>query len=148
MVTSLMDHKPELLEKVTVVDFNPEILRQLQHYPVQGVFGDLSDRSTLEHIGLQRARVVFITIPDLLLKGTSNLRLVNLCRSIAPQAAILATADDSVRAQRLREAGADGIVTPDHYIGEMLARTLMRLEKKQEILEEMDAVDEERHLQE
>ena len=148
MVTSLMDHRPDLLEKVTVVDFNPEILRQLQHYPVQGVFGDLSDRSTLEHIGLQRARVIFITIPDLLLKGTSNLRLVNLCRSIAPQAAILATADDSARAQKLREAGADGIVTPDHYIGEMLARTLMRLEKKQEILEEMDAVSEEEHLRE
>ncbi|HBS05436.1 MAG TPA: hypothetical protein DEA96_10750 [Leptospiraceae bacterium] len=146
MVTSLMDHRPELLEKVTVVDFNPEILRQLQHYPVQGVFGDLSDRSTLEHIGLQRARVIFITIPDLLLKGTSNLRLVTLCRSLAPEAAILATADDSARAQKLREAGADGIVTPDHYIGEMLARTLMRLEKKQEILEEMDAVEEEEHI--
>ena len=147
MVDSLMSHKPELLEKVTVVDFNREILLQLQHYPVQGVFGDLSDRSTLEHIGLQRARVIFITIPDLLLKGTSNLRLVNLCRSLAPQAAILATADDSQRAQKLREAGADGIVMPDHYIGEMLARTLIRLEKKQEILEEMDAANEEEKLQ-
>lgn len=143
MVSSLIDHRPELLEKVTVVDFNPEILRQMQHLPVKGVFGDLSDRSTLEHIGLQRARVIFITIPDLLLKGTSNLRLVHLCRSLAPAAAILATADDSQRAQKLREAGADGIVTPDHYIGEMLARTLMRLEKKQEILEEMDALESE-----
>ncbi|MCB1306497.1 MAG: cation:proton antiporter, partial [Leptospiraceae bacterium] len=56
MVANLLQHRPEVLERITVVDFNAEVLQQLQHTPVKGVFGDLSDRSTLEHVGMQKAR--------------------------------------------------------------------------------------------
>jgi hypothetical protein len=76
LVDLLAAHSPDMLGKLKVIDFNPETLRQLKERGVDAMFGDLGSMDTLHHAHLHEARVVFCTIPDMLLKGTSNLALV------------------------------------------------------------------------
>ena len=119
--------RQDLLSRMTIIDFNPELLRQLQQLPVRPVFGDLSSPDTLEHAGLDHASLILSTIPDALLRGTSNLELVRTCRGIAPQATIVATADTEHQAETLRAAGASLVILPYSLTGEHLAGVLGRL---------------------
>lgn len=119
--------RQDLLPRMTIIDFNPELLRQLQQLPVRPVFGDLSSPDTLEHAGLDHASLILSTIPDALLRGTSNLELVRTCRGIAPQATIVATADTEHQAETLRAAGASLVILPYRLTGEHLAGVLGQL---------------------
>jgi NADPH:quinone reductase-like Zn-dependent oxidoreductase len=62
--------------------------------------------------------------PDMLLKGTNNETLTRVCRSVAPEAMIVATADDGAHEQRLRAAGADLVVAPHTLVAEELASVI------------------------
>ncbi len=100
------------LSEVLVVDFNPETLKALAKRGVAGRFGDLSSMDTLHHVHLHQARTILSTIPDMMLKGVDNLGLVRTCRSLAPEARIVATADTEAQADKLREAGCHEVLLP------------------------------------
>ena len=118
---------PALLSKVRVVDFNPEVLRDLSERGIAGMFGDLSSFDTLEHAHLHHARVIVCTVPDMLLKGTDNQTLVKAVRAIAPHATIVATADDNHHADILREEGADVVVTPNQLAADAVVPELAKV---------------------
>ena len=107
----------ELLRRVVVIDFNPEMLARLQAQGIAGRFGDLSSPDTLHHLGLHHAAVVISTVPDSLLKGTSNAVLVEAIRALAPQAVVVATAETPAQAARLREVGAVEVLSPHQLAG-------------------------------
>jgi voltage-gated potassium channel Kch len=69
--------------------------------------GDISQRDTLLHAGVEKAEVLICTVPDVLLKGINNERLVRMLRGMNPMAKIIATADVLSHANVLMEAGAD-----------------------------------------
>jgi Kef-type K+ transport system membrane component KefB len=121
LVDQLERHHPGVLSQVKVVDFNPENLRQLKARGVDGMFGDISSLDTLEHAHLRAAKLIVCTIPDMLLKGTSNLTLVKGLKEIAPNARIVATADDDAHDRELRAAGAAATVQPYDLMAEHLA---------------------------
>ena len=52
------------------------------------------------------------TIPDSLLKGTTNLRLVRTLRELNPQARIIAVSETLAEVGALRAAGADYVSVP------------------------------------
>ena len=128
MVDFLAQWSPETLEKMVALDYNQEVLKELQHKKVSGVFGDLGNASALEHIGLENAELIILTIPDHLLKGTNNLTLVKNCRKIAPKAKIISIGENRTHAERLKMAGADNVIMPNHYMGELLAKIVTRIE--------------------
>ena len=70
-------------------------------------YGDLCNEETLVHAGVDKARVVACTIPDDVLKGTTNRQIVRLVRHINPDAVIIANAIELEESERLYEAGAD-----------------------------------------
>lgn len=114
--------QPELLKKILVVDFNLEILRELQQQGIHGMFGDISSLDTLMHAHIDKAGLILSTIPDFLLKGTDNIKLTRMCRRVAPEAAIVATADFKDQIPVLKEAGATQVLLPYSLAGEQLAR--------------------------
>ena len=57
----------------------------------------------------------------MLLKGVDNETLVRSSRSVAPEARIVAVADDAAHEQRLRDAGADFVIAPHTLVAEELA---------------------------
>ena len=113
---------PDLLKKLLVIDFNLENLKELSNKNIKGIFGDIGSMDTLEHAHITAAQIIFSTIPDMLLRGTSNKALVTSCRALAPSAYIVATADSADQIDVLRKSGADEVLLPYVLIGEKLTR--------------------------
>ncbi|MBE7472830.1 MAG: hypothetical protein DPW09_29565 [Anaerolineae bacterium] len=124
LVETLSEQYPHLLDKILVMDFNVEALRELQSRQVVGIFGDISHLDTLEHAHLREAEVIISTIPDVLLKGINNLALVKTCRTLAPNATVIATADLPEQVRELKHAGANEVILPYSMAGEYLANYL------------------------
>jgi voltage-gated potassium channel Kch len=95
-----------LLEQVCVVDFNPDVYRALQRRNVKVYYGDVSHVEGLTHAGLSEAEIIICSIPNSLLKGTTNEKLVRQIRALTPGAKIIATADVLAETERLYAAGA------------------------------------------
>jgi Kef-type K+ transport system membrane component KefB len=98
---------PGLLAETLVVDFNVNIHSRIAGFGPAVKYGDLRNPETLRHTGVDKARVIVCTIPDDVLKGTTNLHIVALARSVNPGAVIIANAIELEDSRRLYEAGAD-----------------------------------------
>lgn len=96
--------------EILVVDFNPESLTALRDLGVRAEYGDLSNPTTLEHLHLDQAKTIVCTVPDHLLKGTSNLRLVEVLRRLAPAATLVVNAETLESARSMYLAGADYVI--------------------------------------
>lgn len=59
------------------------------------------------HAGIERAEILVSTIPDYLLKGITNEKLVRQLRAVNPSATIIAPADTLADVDALYAAGAD-----------------------------------------
>src|SRR5262245_5589730 len=114
--SSLLDeiarHDPELLNSLAVVDFNPVVNKELRRRGVRVIYGDISQRDTLIHAGIEEAEIILITLPNMVLKGTTNLRLVQQLRELNPTAQIVAHAEQVKEVPRLYEAVASYVNVP------------------------------------
>jgi Kef-type K+ transport system membrane component KefB len=142
--------RPDLLHKLVVVDFNPEVYVGLKHRKVKVVYGDVSNLQTLHHAGLEEAKLVISTITDDILVGTTNLQLLTQVKRLAPKARVVVTAARPSRALELYRAGADFVLLPnqaaahhllqilDSLLGEaspaLRAKAMEELARRQEIL--------------
>lgn len=133
-LTEVETLRPQLKEKLVVVDFNPEVFRDLKARGVHVVYGDISNMPTLHHAGIEEAKVVISTITDDILVGTDNLRLISQIRSLCPQARVVVTAGSPSQAQELYEAGADYVLLPNFLTARHLLEVLDLL-SRQEIKE-------------
>ncbi len=125
LLEKLSKNHPELLRECLVIDFSVEMLRELEKMGVAGVFGDLRSLETLEHARIKDAKIILSTVSDMLLKGTSNLKLVKTCRLLAPQATVIATAMSASHGEKLKQAGASEVVVPYSLTGEHLLNLTM-----------------------
>ena len=117
-----------LLGQLCVVDFNPQVFHTLQSRDVKVIYGDIAHSETLSHAGITEAEIVISSVPDALLKGTSNEKLVRYVRAVNPNAKIVATADVFMQIEELYAAGAD-------YV------TVARLAEANELIEVVTAAD-------
>jgi voltage-gated potassium channel Kch len=149
-LTELERRHAALLEQVFVVDFNPTVYHTLKTRGIKVYYGDISHADTLTHAGIADAEIIISSVPDSLLKGTKNERLVRHARAVNPTAKIIATADVLAETQTLYAAGADyvtiarldqanelvDVVTAAEagLIDDMRSRLETRLNDRQEIL--------------
>lgn len=152
VASSLLYHTQGATEghDVVVVDFNPEVYRQLQSMDVPILYGDISHLDTLEHAGIDEARVVLSTVSEDFLRGTDNVTLLKLIRRLNPRARVILSAETLERAHELYAAGADFVVLPrleaaraflealeaveDGRLGDLRASSLADLEDRKEVL--------------
>jgi Kef-type K+ transport system membrane component KefB/voltage-gated potassium channel Kch len=123
----LQELSPELQERLLVVDFNPEVHRKLEAQGVKVVYGDISHFDTLHHAGLEEAKVVLSTIPDSILVGTGNLKLIKHIKGLSPQAKIVVTAESPGAALKLYQEGADYVLLPNMLAGNHLVSVVEHL---------------------
>lgn len=97
---------PVLLEQITVVDFNPNVYKTLLSRGLHVIYGDISNVDTLLHAGIGKSEMIILSVPDSLLKGATNEKLVRHVRALNPTALIVATADLLADVGALYEAGA------------------------------------------
>ena len=101
-----------LLEQISVVDFNPLVFKTLADRGVHVIYGDISNIDTLLHAGVGQAEIIILSVPDALLKGATNEKLVRHVRSLNPNAKIVATADVLADVTELYAAGANYVTVP------------------------------------
>lgn len=97
---------PVLLEQITVIDFNPHVYQTLLSRGLHVIYGDISSADTLLHAGIGKSEMIILSVPDALLKGASNEKLVRHVRTLNPKALIVATADLLSDVGELYAAGA------------------------------------------
>src|SRR6476620_5430113 len=99
--------KHPLLARLLVIDFNPDVHAELVRRGIACKYGDVASMQTLHHAEVHDAKLVVSTIPDTILKGTSNLRLLQQARRLCPHACVVVTANRAASALELYDAGAD-----------------------------------------
>lgn len=107
LLEELRRDRQDLLADVAVVDFNPNVHATLRKRGIKVIYGDISQPETLLHAGVGAAEILVCTIPDSLLKGTTNAKLVRHLRELNPAAKIIAVADVLSDVKSLYAAGAD-----------------------------------------
>jgi voltage-gated potassium channel Kch len=122
LVEELTRQEPGLLKRITVVDINPVLHPPLRRRGVRVIYGDLSQRDTLEKAGIEHAKLVLCTLGSWVLKGIALDRLVRNVRALSPDARIVVVAEGVAESRLLFEAGADHVVAPRFLAAtEMLA---------------------------
>ncbi len=119
---------PLLLDQISVVDFNPVVFKTLLGRGVHVIYGDISSVDTLLHAGVGNAEIIILSVPDSLLKGADNEKLVRHVRNLNPTARIVATADLLSDVEDLYASGAD-------YV------TVTRLSDAYELFKVIEAAD-------
>jgi Kef-type K+ transport system membrane component KefB len=148
-LTEVEKSRPQLKEKLVVVDFNPEVFRALQAQGVNVVYGDISNMPTLHHAGIDEAKLVISSITDDILVGTNNFKLIGQIRKMCPQARIVVTAVSPSQALRLYKAGADYVLRPNSVAGHHLLEIidlLMHREVTELVKEEIDRLTQQREV--
>ncbi|QDW37185.1 hypothetical protein FFI89_008510 [Bradyrhizobium sp. KBS0727] len=107
LLSEIESHTPSVLEQITVIDFNPVVFRTLSDRGMHVVYGDISNVDTLLHAGVGKSELIILSIPNSLLKGADNEKLVRHVRTLNPTAKIVATAELLSDVNDLYEAGAD-----------------------------------------
>ena len=107
LLSEIERRNPMALDQITVIDFNPVVFQTLSARGVHVVYGDISNVDTLVHAGVGKAELIIFSIPDSLLKGANNEKLVRHVRSLNPTAKIVATAELLSDVNDLYGAGAD-----------------------------------------
>jgi Kef-type K+ transport system membrane component KefB/voltage-gated potassium channel Kch len=129
-----------LVADTLVVDFNVALHDRIRSLGAHVEYGDLSNPDTLHHAGIEHARIVISTVPDDLMRGIDNRRLVASVRRLSPNAIIIANAVNLADCDDIYAAGADYVFLSrietaralTEVIGEALNGTLARFRAMRE----------------
>lgn len=127
VLSALLDEK----EKVIVVDFDPDIIKELNDKGVLSIFGDIADEEIQQKARLHKAKVIISTVSDL----EDNLLLLHGTKKAKNGAKVVVLAQDESDAKRLYKAGADYVVLPHLMGGRHLANII-----KNDALEKIDDI--------
>ena len=105
-------HRPDLLSEICVIDFNPVVHQKLRSRDVHAVYGDITARDVLHHAGASHAEIIICSLPNTLLKGANNLKILRQVRELNPQAQIIVHAERLEDLPSLYSAGADYVTAP------------------------------------
>jgi voltage-gated potassium channel Kch len=100
------------LPSVQIVDFNVALHDDIRSVGARVVYGDISSPDTLQQTGVAEAQLVISTVPDELLKKTSNVQIARMVRSLNPNAVIITHATRVGDIDAHLEAGADDVFFP------------------------------------
>lgn len=137
MGESILDALLEEEERVIVVDFDPDIVRELKDRGVMSVFGDIADSDIQERVRLKSAKLVISTVSDY----EDNLLLLDAMHRNKNNAKVVVVAQDFTQAKRMYDAGADYVVLPHVIGGKHLAKMI-----KEDTLDKIDSKKASRHL--
>ena len=100
------------LPKTLVIDYRYAIQNQIKKFGSDVFYGDISNPHTLEAAGVAHADVVICCIDDFLLKGTSNLRLLEACKHLNSEIKFIGTANDRKTEFDLMQNGVFAVHNP------------------------------------
>ena len=113
-----------MLDDIMVIDFNPVVYSELQRRGIDVLYGDVAHMETLHHAKIHDAELVICTIPDQILKGTTNERILRKIRQLCPHTQAIVTADGPQKALALYDRGADFVFIPRIHSSAQMAQII------------------------
>ena len=115
------------IKKITVVEFDPEVIKILKEDGYDYIFGDITDPEVYEHIDFSTIKLVISTAPSYVV----NLAFIEFTKRIRSGKAldfkIVVRARDDYEAKHLYKHGADYVILPHttsgYYFGKAIARS-------------------------
>jgi voltage-gated potassium channel len=108
--------------QIVVVDSNPESIAAAHQLDLAAIEGDATEDKILLLAGVERAESIIVSTGD----DSLNLFVVLSARSINPSLSIIARANLSANAEKLRRAGANRVVSPYEIGGQHMANIVIR----------------------
>lgn len=112
LMRHLKNTRPDLLSQTLVIDINLKNHSFIRSMGIQVAYGDISNPETLRHHGIENAKVVLSTVGDTYLRGTTNMRLLDMVLALNPPVRFIGTAPSSEERDELLHQGAFGAVCP------------------------------------
>jgi hypothetical protein len=104
--------RPDLLAEIAVIDFNPVVHERLKQQNLHAIYGDITSRDVLHHAGVNHAEVIICSLPNTVLKGADNLKMLRQIRELNPTAKIIVHAELLADVPKLYAAGASYVTAP------------------------------------
>lgn len=111
----------KLRKKYLVIDYNPEIIIQLESAKIPFMYGDVEDIEFLHDLHFDKVKLCVSTIPD----TKANSLLVKKIRSENDSTIIIVRAREVNEAKILYALGATYVVMP-HYLGAQYATAMIK----------------------
>jgi Kef-type K+ transport system membrane component KefB len=111
----------KMKKRYVVIDYDPEVVDELEHQGIHHIYGDATDLELLDEIGVHRSELIISTIAD----ATTNRLLVTHIMQRNEQALFICHATSYDEAQLLYEKGAAYVILP-HFIGSEQINTFIR----------------------
>ncbi len=91
-----------------VIELSPERCAMAESYGFSFVVGDATEEHVLMEAGIERAKILVSVMPN----DAANVFITLTARQMSPRLEIIARAEGPSTPKKLRQAGADHIVTP------------------------------------
>jgi CPA2 family monovalent cation:H+ antiporter-2 len=108
---------PICQQSLIVIELNIENVEIAQELAIEAHLGDATQTDTLLHAGIQKARMVVITIPN----PATVRRVIYNVRHLAPSATIIVRSRYHLYHWTLAQAGADAVVDEEDHVGAQIA---------------------------
>ncbi|MFT5502305.1 MAG: CPA2 family monovalent cation:H+ antiporter-2 [Gammaproteobacteria bacterium] len=116
------------------LELNTDIVREAWEAGEPVYYGDSSRVDTLRHAGIERARVLVVSFPEL----EASEHIIRTARNLCPDIPLIVRTRDDRHLERLLECGADEVIPDTVESSMMLAKhTLQTLGEKQSSIDEM-----------
>ena len=102
--------------KYTVVEEREEIIERLLEQNITTTIGNAASIDTLRSAAVERADLIYITVPD----GFEAARVVEIARQLNPGIRILARSHSDAEAEHLAGRGADVIISGEEEIAQAM----------------------------
>ena len=76
------------------------------------VYGDITQRDVLRHAGVGECKIIICSLPNMVLKGADNLKMLRQLRELNPEAKIVVHAELLSDVPVLYSAGASYVTAP------------------------------------
>ncbi|MFN0159388.1 MAG: cation:proton antiporter [Bacteroidota bacterium] len=119
---------PQLKDRITLVDYHAQRGKGVLDRGFHWEYGDLAHPDSLEHVGIENARLIVVTISDTFLKGIDSRRLLANIRRLAPSARVVMVGEEKIDQDELMQRGADEVLIPGEITGEKILGLLLALD--------------------
>jgi Kef-type K+ transport system membrane component KefB len=130
LIEEIQREQPALLAEITVVDFNPLVHSRLRQRGVRAIYGDITQRDVLLHAGLAQSEIIICSLPNTVLRGANNLKILRQIRELNPTAHIVVHAELLSDIPALYAAGASYVSAPRLLEAADLLHAIEAAEKK------------------
>ena len=126
--------------KLTIIDYDPEVIKELNRKGYNCIYGDVYNDFILEKAKARNAKLAVITIPD----DKIILAIISKLRKMNPKIRIFTRANFTEDAIKFYEAGANAVILPEIIAGEKMIKKINLLVKDNKKIKQMK----EKHLKE